>query len=437
MRFMQSDRALLERYLPGLDAALAARPLAELESPNSLAIGLFREAGGPALLVPAANAGLGADPLDAVRVQRAIGSRCPSLAVATTMHHFSVASLIEAARTGTGLEGLLLEAIATDPLLVASGFAEGRTHQSILRPTIRAEHREGRIVLNGSKKPCSLSRSMDLLTASVMISDDDGRRRLGVAIVPTASEGISVRPFWHTSVLAGAESDEVVLSDVSLDPRMVVMTDAADDQLDRVHLIGFLWFELLMTASYLGVASGLVERVLEQGKGTAVERAAMATELRAAMLALESVARAMADEDRTEAILADALMARYAAQDTIARITPTALAALGGMSFISSDEGTYLASAASALAFHPPARGQMADPLCDFLNGHTLRIGTEHQATPQQTETHTPTPHTTSPAADGSAIPRRKQGETAPNPDAASPPTPAPAPSPHPAPTTP
>ncbi|WP_327071133.1 acyl-CoA/acyl-ACP dehydrogenase [Kitasatospora sp. NBC_01250] len=376
MNFLHRERAVLEALMPGLDQDLARYSLAELESSPSPAIQAFREAGGPGLLVPTDNAGSGASALQAVRVQRAVGARCPSLAVATTMHHFSIAGLVEAARYGNGLEGLLLEAIAKDRMLVASGFAEGRPGQNILSPHITAERRGEVIVLNGSKMPCSLSRSMDLLTCSVVLRGEDGVDRLGVALVPAGTPGITVRPFWGTPILAGAESDEVVLTDVELDPQMVVPTEVTADAVpDALNVAGFLWFEVLLTAGYLGVASALVERTLLRPGGTQDDPTPYLVAIEAAMLAVEAVARAMADEEWNDALLVQALTARYAAQDAIARTTRTCLAALGGMAFIGSPDGSYLASAAVGLTFHPPARSRMARPLRDFLDGHPLRIG--------------------------------------------------------------
>lgn len=375
MAFLKTERDQLEALLPGLDDALAKLPLDALESGDSPGLPLFRSAGGPALVVPAHNTGLGATPLQAVRVQRAIGARSPSLAAATTMHHFSVASLVEQAAHGAGFEWLLLEAIVRDRMLVASGFAEGRAGQSILCPAIRAERRGQQVVLNGSKKPCSLSRSMDLLTVSVLLDGADGVSRMAVAIVPAGADGLSVRPFWGSPVLAGAESDEVVLEDVALDSQLVVVTDVtASSDLDALHVLSFLWFELLITAGYLGAASALVERVLDREAGSPADRAAMVSELNVAMLAVEAVASALTDGRAAEELLVDALMVRYAAQDAIARACPPALAALGGMAFIGSGEGSYLASAAAGLMFHPPSRGRMAGPLCAALAGQRLRI---------------------------------------------------------------
>ncbi len=374
MNFLHAERATLEAFMPGLDQALARYPLEELERAPSPAIQEFRDAGGPGLLVPAQHAGSGATPLQAVRVQRAVGARCPSLAVATTMHHFSVAGLVEAAKYGDGLEGMLLESIAKDRMLLASGFAEGNAGQNILRPHITAERRGDRIVLNGSKMPCSLSRSMDLLTASVVMTGEDGIDRLAVALIPAKSPGLEVRPFWRTPILAGAESEQIVLTEVELDPQMVVATEVTADAVpDSLNVAGFLWFELLLTAGYLGVASALVERVLKRAGGD--DPAQYLVPVEAAMLAVEAVARAMEGEEWSDTLLVQALTARYAAQDAIARTSRGCLAALGGMAFIGSPDGSYLASAAAGLTFHPPARNRMAGPLREFLDGRPLRIG--------------------------------------------------------------
>jgi len=93
--FLQEERALLEKHLPKLGEKLAGAELSDLERPESPAIEWFREAGGPALFVPADLGGLGVGLGEGVRLQRAIACRAPSLAVATTMHHFSVASLLD------------------------------------------------------------------------------------------------------------------------------------------------------------------------------------------------------------------------------------------------------------------------------------------------------------------------------------------------------
>src|SRR5205823_10210665 len=120
MAFLRQERQALAELLPGLDEALARIPLLEMERPGNPALRAFKEHGGPGLLIPAAYGGRGATPLQAVRVQRALGSRAPSLAVAATMHGFSVGALVDLAAAGPGPGVVLLGQIATHNLYVAS-----------------------------------------------------------------------------------------------------------------------------------------------------------------------------------------------------------------------------------------------------------------------------------------------------------------------------
>lgn len=395
MELFRTERSTLERHLPGLDKALAEVALLDLERAGNPGLGLFREAGGPALLVPAAHGGLGISAVDAVRIQRAVGARSPSLAVATTMHHFSVASLVELSAASDGLAWVMLQAIADNNWLLSSGFAEGRPGQHILRPVMRAESVDGGLRISGTKKPCSLTWSMDVLSASAWVresgsaADPDAPGRLAIILVPAASEGISRRPFWNSWVLAGAESDEVVLDNVFVPEALVFYPDDDGARMDPVQSRGFVWFELLISAAYVGVASGLVARVLAAGRGAATDRAGLGIELEAAMAALERVALdldALAGEEgsgdsdsRSEAsrdadLLARSLCVRYAVEQTLARVTNSAASLAGGMAFIESSDLAYLLAASRPLAFHPPGRAAASAALDAWLTGSSLEL---------------------------------------------------------------
>jgi len=373
--FLRSERTTLARLLPGLDEALACIPLLEMERSGNPALALFRDAGGPGLVIPAEHGGLGAPPLDAIRVQRAIASRSPSLAVATTMHHFSVAALVELAAISDkeGAEWLVLESIAQQKLYVASGFAEGRAGASVFSSQFQVRRTGEGLVLTGSKKPCSLSLSMGLLTASVLLPDDEGGSSLVVVLVPAATPGISRRPFWGTWALAGAESDEVVLEDVVV-PESLLAYWGRPGQLDTAQERSFLWFELLIAATYLGTASALVERVLTAARGTPAERVALATETEGAMAALEGVAREMATGVSGQDLLAKALLVRFAVQEAVERAASRAAELLGGMAFVGSPEVACLLASTRALAFHPPSRLSAAPALDAYLAGAPLRL---------------------------------------------------------------
>jgi alkylation response protein AidB-like acyl-CoA dehydrogenase len=374
MNFLRTERDCLDSHLPGLDKYLQDVPMLELEKPGNGALTVFREVGGPALLVPKEYEGRGATLLDAVRIQRAIGSRSPSLAVATTMHHFSVASPVELTTAGNGFEWAMLTAIAENSWLLSSGFAEGKPGQHILAPTMRGVAVDGGIQVSGVKKPCSLTWSMDLMSASVGVADPaGGPDRMAVVLIPAASEGIERSNFWQSWALAGAESDQVRLNDVFV-PEALVFYPEVGPTMDPIQARGFVWFELLISASYLGAASALAEKVIAPGKASAEDRALLAIELESAAAALEHVASVAATTQDNDALLARALFVRYATERAIERVVMSAAAAAGGMAFIGSSEVAYLLAATRALAFHPPSRSAASAALAAYLGGDALNL---------------------------------------------------------------
>ena len=81
--------------------------------------------------------------------------------------------------------------------------------------------------------------------------------------------------------------------------------------MDPIQARGFVWFELLISASYLGAATNLAERVVARGRGSDEDRAGLAIELETMAAALEQVASAAAAADDNDALLARALYARF------------------------------------------------------------------------------------------------------------------------------
>lgn len=374
MNLLRDERDTLDSYIPGLDTYLSEIPLLELEKPGSGALQKFRELGGPALLVPAEYDGKGASMLEAVRIQRAVGSRSPSLAVATTMHHFSVASLVELTAAGNGFEWAMLMAISENSWLLSSGFAEGRPGQHILAPTMRGVPADGGITVSGVKKPCSLTWSMNLMSASVAVADPaTGTDRIAVVLIPADSAGIERAPFWRSTALAAAESDQVTLNDVHV-PEALIFYPQDGEVMDPIQARGFTWFELLISASYLGAATNLAERAIARGGGSEEDRASLAIELESVAAALERVASLATTASSNDALLARALYARFATERAVERVVMSAASVLGGMSFIQSPDIAYLLGTARALAFHPPSRAAAAGPIARYLADGPLAL---------------------------------------------------------------
>lgn len=366
--FMAAERETAEALVPGLDTALSEASLKALEARGGPGFEMFRVAGGPGLVLPEKHGGRGSSLEQAVAVQRVIGSRAPSLAVATMMHHFSVVTLADFVLQSApdDRSTRLLQGIARDRLLVASAFAEGASGRSILDTNIEAVPEDGGYRISGSKKPCSLSGSMNLLVASVKVPSEGGGTVHGVALIPPGSEGLEVRPFWASDVLAGAESDEILLNDVRVHANRFVPLYEANDPTsgDRGGLValGVIWFTLLAVGGYVGMTSALVEQVLAKEKGTPADRLRLVTDLESAMAGAYGVARSVTDHDQNETF-ARALVVRFAAQEAIARATHGAVELLGGISFMRSNDAAYLAAASHGLSLHPPSRSRISRAL--------------------------------------------------------------------------
>lgn len=372
-RLMQTERATLRRYLPGLADLLDGASLSDLEAPGNGAIAAFRDAGGTGLIAPESLGGLGASAVDALRIHRAIGAKSPSLSAAVTMHHLSIATIVEIAKAGPEEELPLVAGLIEQRSIIASGFAEGTG--STLVPSVDAYYEDGDYVINGSKKPCSLSASMDFLAASVATREKKkgGRTRKAVALIPATMPGVSIRPFWTTPILAGAESEEVVLEDVRI-PVSLTMIGALDDPDGMHELTGFLWFGILASAGYVGAASALVARLVGHPKVPDGVYTTAAAELETAMSALEAIAVAMDAGERGADVSARLLFVRIALRHALRRAVDAAVTALGGIAFITDPDIAYLQSVVSAFAFHPPSIRETEASLAAYHRGEDFTL---------------------------------------------------------------
>lgn len=374
-RFMANEREALERLLPGLADALVEVDFDALESAASPAAALFKRHRGTNMVIPRARGGLGASGIELVRVQRALGSLAPSLSIIAAMHNFSATALVEYAMFGEDYGDALLESLSEGNSLLASGFAEGRPGARPLDMQMVAElGADEQWRINGAKRPCTSSRSMDFLTAGVTAIDREGRKRRAVALIPADAAGISREPFWRSHVLAGAESDAVHLKNVVVPFDLVIPTQR-NEELDPVELKGYVWLQACLSASYLGIGSRLVQLVLAKGSRVdQVQRASLAAELDACMLAIERVAVEADNASDLEGLLADTVKVRFLVIATLERVAMRAAELLGGLSFIESSQVGYLLAATRALAFHPPNRGVGMTSLSYYLDGGRLDL---------------------------------------------------------------
>lgn len=370
---LQEERNTAFKWMPEMVSFLETASLLDLERGESRRLAdLFRKFGQPALTIGKELGGAGASALDMAQLHTWVGAHCPSLAIMMTMHHHTVAGMMAARHFFPDIQGLLAM-IARDNLLVASGFAEGRTNTPILASTMTVEKTLGGYLVNGSKKPCTMTHHFDLITFGVNCMDPQGQPQIGIGVGFAADPSIERKEFWSVPHLQAADSHEVIFNNLMVPEAMMCFSAAVDDQLDEAqqgtgnHLFA-IWFQLLASASYLGMASALASRALTGKKGSQEDRALLLIDLQGATMALRGLAASIDDNRFLRSDLARAQATRFAIQDAVNRISTRAFEILGGMAFMSSEEVAYLLVATRLLAFHPTSRLASTAFLCEQLS---------------------------------------------------------------------
>jgi len=367
---LRTEREVLARALPGLEDALSALGFVGREVTEGAAIEAFRAYDGPGLLMPAEYGGLGCSALTALQVQIALGSLAPSLAVGTSMHHYKVAALASCRGTLPGIE-TLLATIGENRWLVGSGGAEGQADGRLYEPTVTASENGLQILVNGTKRPCSLTWSMDVLSMMVRSTPESrfGGQLLHI-FVNARDPTITKRQFWSNPVLLAAESHQVTLLDTPVDERMIVPIGTSESAAPFA-LAAYAWFELISCGAYLGCLARLVELCLEKPRCPAERLAEWISTFETLRTALTTLAQELDRKIEIDA-MSRLLRIRYHMERQIAATSQQCLLTLGGLSFATDTEATYFASACLALHFHPPSFSSMAKNLADQVDGGNL-----------------------------------------------------------------
>jgi alkylation response protein AidB-like acyl-CoA dehydrogenase len=344
-------RETTERLLPGLLDKLVASGETVAERDERSLVPVWVQNDGPRLVAPKDLGGLGASAVEAVQVHMAIGAVAPALGAATTMHYLSVATLAVFAETAGEDERELIRELIVSCSVLASGFSEGRPGGSIFRPTMRAEKCADGYLLTGRKAPCSLAESMDIIVASVEL--DSGER--AVALVPAASENLTVGPFWRATALRGAESCAVELDKVFV-PENLVVPNSLDDTDGTTELLGYQWFGLLILGTYLGAAYQLLENALAR-PGAVEPKGVVAFSgfLRAVEKSLLELAAELDAKPVTPDAGAELLALREAFDDCVDVLAGKVKAAAGGVMYMRDPDIGYLAEVCTVHRFHPPS----------------------------------------------------------------------------------
>ena len=352
--FLGAERALLERFLPGLDASLKAIPLGVLEGRENPSIRMLKDARGPRLLIPKKYGGLGARCCGGGAGPA--GDRQPGSLAGDRLHDAQFLGL------HPGRVGRLRRGVRRAPP-VRPGRELDVPGLRFRRGPLRGQApRDDHAGPAGARRRLAAERPEAALHPDLLHGLPDLRRERGDrGRGPTACRRPGPRRLAGDRAPAvleeprprGAESDEVILNDVHVPDDFVFVVEGSD-ALDPVEVTGYIWLQLALSSTYLGIVSGLVERLLESGKGTPEERGGVVAQVEAQAAAVDGIAYAFdAGEDR-ERLLARALTVRFALQEAIESVAMRCAELLGGMAFIGGSDVAYLLCASRGPRLPPP-----------------------------------------------------------------------------------
>mgnify|MGYP000026662887 CR=1 FL=1 len=297
-----------------------------------------------------------------------LGEVGPSVALGAVMHNFSIAGLSASWRYGGGALAPFLRSVEDQQLLVSSGFAELGLSSSLIKPSMTAKRDGSGWKINGVKRPCSLSLSMDLLTASVWLDGDEQEHDSGyaVALIDARTPGIRVEKLWRNHVLEGAQSDAVILENVYVrDHQLIRPNQDMAAETAVLQVVGMNWFLIMVLSAYVGMARRLVDELaggstsndFSLGAQGAVQR--LTSAVRGCQIILDMLSRDMdrgeLDPHEMQRRLLDARTSIECIFKVIAAETPDIMR---GEQFITNGVISRLRESLSGLLFHPPARNQ-------------------------------------------------------------------------------
>jgi alkylation response protein AidB-like acyl-CoA dehydrogenase len=310
--------------------------------------------------IPTDFGGEGGDMTTVAAAQRQLALIDPGLAIGLCMHAHSVGLIVEHHRRLADQSWMLLEAIAGQRALVASSFAEPGGSANLMRSrTVATPTRRG-FELNGVKFPCSLATTAELFCLNATTPDGETI----VALLPAGAKGLVADPTaWPAIGMQSSDTGKVTLTNVHLDDRLVYHR-APSGSVDRIVVMGFVWFAVLMAATYHGTLSRLVDVAAGGARASGASsddpRAALLGEATRELLALGGHAQHLAkiwslgtvDE---QSGLAAAMALRAQTSRTRDRVVGALTPVIGSRLFTTGQLASALQLDSLAVHHHPPA----------------------------------------------------------------------------------
>jgi hypothetical protein len=367
------EEHISRQALPELSDILNSSDVMSLESLGSLRLAeLFKNCGAPGLIIPKDLGGLGHNLTNAVKILRYTAYKYPSLSIAMTMHHHGVGAFIKDAIQITS-ESELLRGIATESKLLATAFSELRPSLDILHSTVNCKVSDdcNSVEIDGEKKPCTLSEHFDYALIGVIVNGDAGQR--GMVVAEKGLSGISVDPFWSADVFKATGSHCLKFKRVSIPIDNTLLTYGRADEITKArfyvtHAETTLSciFQLMLCASYLGIASRLAEYCVADRKTPSSVRLKILSALESSVLSVYQLASILDNNGCTAQTLTKSMLISRSVIDSMASISSYVSGNLSSKLFLVNEEVRYLMQACNCINYHPP-KDRVREELIDNI----------------------------------------------------------------------
>ncbi|MFD5537572.1 acyl-CoA dehydrogenase family protein [Streptomyces sp. NPDC127079] len=319
--------------------------------------------------------GGGASLIEMAAAQRALGRIDPSAAVALNMHSFTVGLMVDYWKRHRDSTWMLLEGIAASGALVASAFAEPGGSPNFMTSRSTAVPTEKGYRVSGVKYPCSLATTATLVCLTARVTGTD---ETILALIPNNSPGLEAAGEWPSLGMRESDTARLILRDVEVDDRLVFHRGPAD-VIDENVTAGMAWFSVLLTATYHGVLSGLLDAAY-QGVTASRRfgpRIALLGRATRELLTLGGACRQLAaDIDggviAGEAAMASAVGLRATLSDTRDRVLAAVTPVVGSRLYGSGQDAAGLALDSLAAHHHPPSLLVCDEVVGSFCTGRNI-----------------------------------------------------------------
>jgi alkylation response protein AidB-like acyl-CoA dehydrogenase len=267
----EARAAKVEAVLPALRAAAEeADRKGEFERAH---IGLLREAGLLGLIVPTAYGGMGGTLRDLVAATFAMGSACPSTALAFFFHCSSASrGLLPLEAISAGLFDAheapevkafgekLLRKMGTEGKWLANFASESvKTSASALTITTEAVPVPGGFRLSGVKSFGCATGVADEYLVTAKLAGTTTTEGLGVFFVKQDADGVSERQKWDAIGMRATATHGIVLKDVFVKADDALALPGAFLKMMQVSRGSFVGNQLAVVGVYLGAAQGVYD----------------------------------------------------------------------------------------------------------------------------------------------------------------------------------